>query len=212
MARRPRHGHQTGAGKFLVLILIMLAIWGIGLFQFAETIPQSVEDQSTKTDAIVVLTGGSGRLDAGLDLLARYMAQRLFVSGVYRGVDVNKLLEISKHRPRDVETRIAIGNAVNTAENAEETQVWMAKNAFKSLRLVTGAYHIPRSLTEFANAMPDVTVILHPVFPQHVKQDNWWAWPGTASLIVSEYNKWLFARLRHVLSPWTNGPAGGAAK
>jgi hypothetical protein len=32
--------------------------------------------------------------------------------------------------------------------------------------------------------------------PEQVKQANWWAWPGTAMLIVGEYDKYLGAVLR----------------
>jgi hypothetical protein len=45
--------------------------------------------------------------------------------------------------------------------------------------------------------MPEVTVIPHPVFPDHVKQGDWWRWPGTAALIITEYNKYLLACLNH---------------
>jgi len=195
------------------MAIIVLAIWGIGLFRFADTIPQKVADAGTRTDAIVVLTGGSGRLDAGLDLLARDLAGQLFVSGVYHGVDVERLVQIYKREPEGLEPRIGIGNAVNTVGNAAETRVWMEQRGFTSLRLVTGAYHMPRSLAEFGFFMPGVEIVPHPVFPEHVKQEYWWAWPGTASLIVSEYNKWLFARARHWVSglfspPRRMGPAG----
>ena len=69
-------------------------------------------------DAIVVLTGGSGRLRSGLDLLLADRARRLFISGVYRGVDVTQLLALLKQQPDQVENRISIGNAVDTIENA----------------------------------------------------------------------------------------------
>jgi hypothetical protein len=39
-------------------------------------------------------------------------------------------------------------------------------------------------------------IIANPVFPEQVKQANWWAWPGTAMLIVGEYHKYLAAVLR----------------
>jgi uncharacterized SAM-binding protein YcdF (DUF218 family) len=50
---------------------------------------------------------------------------------------------------------------------------------------------------EFRHAMPAVTLVPHPVFPENVKQDRWWAWPGTGSLMASEYNKFLFAWSRY---------------
>ncbi|MEQ8228451.1 MAG: YdcF family protein [Rhodospirillales bacterium] len=200
MARRSRRGATVGVGRLLLMVFVILGIWAIGLFQFAETIPKKVEDPGTRTDAIVVLTGGTGRLDEGLDLLARDLAEKLFVSGVYYGVDVERLIHISRREPEGLKPRIGIGNAVNTVGNAAETRVWMEQNGFVSLRLVTGAYHMPRSMAEFHFFMPTVQIVPNPVFPEHVKQEYWWAWPGTASLIVSEYNKWLFARGRHWIS------------
>ena len=73
----------------------------------------------------------------------------------------------------------------------------MQGQGYSSLRLVTAAYHMPRSLLEFSSAMPGMRIEPHPVFPEHVKQEYWWAWPGTMALMVSEYNKYLVASLRH---------------
>ena len=55
---------------------------------------------------------------------------------------------------------------------------------------------MPRSLLEFRQAMPDIRVLAHPVFPPQVKREEWWRWPGTAALMVSEYHKFLYALLR----------------
>ncbi len=195
-----RRRRFSGSGLFLKLFLaglVAAAVWSFGLFRFADAIPERVEDAATRTDGIVVLTGGSRRLGEGLELLSRRLAEKLFVSGVYQGVDVRKLLSIVRHKPEDLETRINIGIATNTKGNAAETMAWMEKQDYRSLRLVTAAYHMPRSLLEFRDAMPAVTLIPHPVFPENVKQDRWWAWPGTASLVISEYNKFLLAFSRH---------------
>ena len=106
------------------------------------------------------------------------------------------------------------GTFTNTAGNAIETTVWMKKHEYRSLRLVTAAYHMPRSLLEFGHAMPGVTLIPHPVFPEKVKQDYWWGWPGTASLMVGEYDKYLLAWLRHWVGRLLEkvGIAAGAGK
>ena len=85
---------------------------------------------------------------------------------------------------------------MNTLGNAIETAEWSRDKNFRSLRLVTSAYHMPRSLIEFKHAMPNIQIIAHPVFPAHVKVDEWWAWSGTAELIASEYTKFLLAWLR----------------
>ena len=111
--------------------------------------------------------------------------------------------------PQYLASRVDIGTAVDTIGNARETAEWMARQGFTSLRLVTAGYHMPRSLLEFRHALPDATLIPHPVFPEHVKQEDWWAWPGTASLIVGEYSKFLLAWLRHTTLGLTVGDPQG---
>ena len=194
--RRRRFLFKLGLAAGFVVVL-----WIIGLIRFADMVPAAVVDATTRTDAVIVLTGGSRRLGEGLELLSRGLAEKLFVSGVYQGVEVRELLKVMKRSPGGLESLISIGNATNTAGNAIETTVWMKKNEYRSLRLVTAAYHMPRSLLEFGQAMPGVTLIPHPVFPENVKQDRWWAWPGTASLMIGEYDKYLLAWSRH----WVRG-------
>ena len=182
--------------SLVIAMLGVLLIWTAGLFSFADSIPKFIEDPVRHTDSIVVLTGGSGRLEEGLNLLELNMAKRLFVSGVYQGVDVKTLFKMFQRNPWHLETRVGIGTATNTLGNATETAEWIAGKGFRSMRLVTASYHMPRSLLEFKHAMPNAQITAHPVFPAHVKVDEWWAWSGTAKLIAGEYNKFLFAWLR----------------
>ena len=179
---------------------VIFLFWMLGLFAFLKLIPDSADKPSLKTDAIVVLTGGSLRLQTGLLLLKKGWAEKLFVSGVHRGVDVRQLLRLARTSPSEAECCIQLGHAADdTAGNAAETQQWMAVQNFQSLRLVTAAYHMPRSLVEFRNAMPNIKIIIHPVFPPQVKLKNWWRWPGTAFLILGEYSKYLIAQTRHLI-------------
>lgn len=200
MARPPTR-RQTGrtVSRLGAGLILLSGIWGGGLFRYADAIPNGVADMTTKTDAIVVLTGGSGRLDEGLQLLSQGLAEKLFISGVYKGVDMNSLLEAYRQNPDELNCCVSIGHAEDTIANAEETSAWVRANRIASLRLVTSAYHMPRSALEFRQAMPSVAIVEHPVFPAHVKQENWWAWPGTTGLIVGEYNKFLMAWVRHRL-------------
>lgn len=178
--------------------LALAAAWVAGMLWYAATMPEQIEAADSPTDAIVVLTGGSERLETGLELLRRKQGQKLFVSGVYRGVDVAELLRLSRQKPDEVECCIVLGHAAdNTVGNAVETAAWMRQEGFHSLRLVTSNYHMRRSLLEFGYAMPDVTIVPNPVFPHKVKLSQWWLWPGTAHLIAAEYTKFLGAHLRH---------------
>lgn len=205
--RRRREARRVAA-PLITLLLLLVGGWGAGLVWFAGQIPRTVDDTTTRTDAIVVLTGGQGRLEEGLALLSRNMASRLFVSGVYRGVDVKTLLETLQRASDGLENRIGIGDATNTIGNAEETARWARLYGVRSIRLVTASYHMPRSLLEFRYVLPDVKLVPNPVFSDNVKQDEWWAWPGTAALIAREYTKYLLARARQIIAwPWTHGTA-----
>ena len=176
------------------VIIITAVIWTIGLTRFITHIPVQPPEPTAPTDAIVVLTGGSGRLDAGLELLDAGHAQKLFVSGVYRGVDVTALLRLSRRAPEHLQCCIALGYvASNTHENAIETAGWMKDEGYHSLRLVTANYHMPRSLLEFQRQMPSVAITQYPIVSENVDLARWWR-PGTALLLLSEYNKYLIAR------------------
>jgi uncharacterized SAM-binding protein YcdF (DUF218 family) len=182
--------------RIVYMTLVTSVLWTGGLIWFAAQIPRSAPRQVTTTDAIIVLTGGTGRLETGLQLLAEKRAGKLFVSGVARGVDVAALLRIARRSPDDLACCIAVGyHADDTAGNAHETAQWMRKRGFNSLHLVTANYHMPRSLLEFRQAMPAVKILAHPVFPQLFKIDSWWRFPGTAMLLATEFNKYLVAQL-----------------
>ena len=192
--RKDRRRTKRRLWSAVGLAVIGAGAWVAGFMWFAETVPRAIDDPETVTDAVVVLTGGSGRLGVGLSLLARKRAKKLFVSGVYQGVDVTELLRVSRQSPRALECCVMLGySADDTAGNARETAEWMAKEGYASLRLVTANYHMRRSLLEFRRVMPAVTLIPHPVFPPNFKGEEWWRWPGTASLILIEYSKYLVA-------------------
>jgi len=191
--RRPWKGLRR---IFLALSAVFL-VWAAGLYLFASLIPEPGNTFPEKTDAIVVLTGGAGRVGEGLSLLEKGIAQKLFISGVYRGVDVRALLKLARRAPGNLECCIALGYAADsTRGNAAETAEWIAREKFKSVRLVTASYHMPRSLLEFRHALPDeIRLVPHPVFPAGFYAENWWRWRGSARLAISEYHKYIVARL-----------------
>ena len=192
--QRRRH---VGRRPALLLGLAALA-WLLGFFRFADDVAdlQPAAPERT-TDAIVVLTGGSERLAAGFDLLADQRAHKLFISGVYRGVEVHELLQRSRALPGDLTCCIVLGHtADDTESNAVETAAWMGEENYRSLRLVTANYHMPRSLIEFRRRLPEAEILPFPVVPQNVHTGDWWRWPGTALLMAGEYNKYLAAWVR----------------
>lgn len=185
---------------------LVAAAWAAGLLWFASTIPKEVADTSTHTDAIVALTGGAERIETGVRLLSQGLSERLFVSGAGEDVSTSDILGRSVPVSPELAPNITIGKtAVDTPGNALETAAWVRGQNMRSIRLVTAAYHMRRSLLEFHGAMPEVEIVPHAVFPPHVKQD-WWRWPGTASLIAREYTKFLLTWARQNLDPRSAAP------
>lgn len=188
---RLRRRHWLAIAVFIVAIA-----WLAGLARFMNLLPRETDADPTATDAIVVLTGGSQRVENGLSLLAEGKAKKLFVSGVYRSTDVKALLRTSSQQPKWLTCCIELGHeADNTRGNAAETAAWMKAEGFHSLRLVTASYHMPRSLLEFSAAMPAIRIVPNPVFPKG-SQGDWRLSSRAALLIAAEYTKYLFAFAR----------------
>jgi uncharacterized SAM-binding protein YcdF (DUF218 family) len=205
MFRRRKEKRTRLVATAFVLIAVALAAWAWGLILFVDRIPDSVEDEGRHTDAIIVLTGGTLRLEKGFELLSAKMAEKLLVSGVARGVQMEEVLEAAGLKLADLDCCVTLGYmAEDTGSNAIESAVWIRTNKVTSIRLVTSGYHMPRSLLEFRATVPGVEIVPHPVFPEHVMVNEWWARPGTASLVIAEYNKYLLAATRH----WLRGIEG----
>jgi uncharacterized SAM-binding protein YcdF (DUF218 family) len=138
-----------------------------------------------QTDAIVVLTGGAKRLERGLDLLSRERAKRMLVSGVARTVRPVELSAQYEGSAKLFECCIDLGReAVDTRSNAEEVARWMAKHRFRSLRLITTDWHMPRARFELSRRLPgDIEVVSDAV------ESN----PAFRQIFL-EYNKYLLRR------------------
>lgn len=202
--RRRRHPLR----RLVVLLLVLFLAWLGGLIYFTTLIPDRVVDPQTVTDAVVVLTGGSDRVQQGLQLLADGKAKRLLISGVHRESSLADLLKAAQPpaglTPQLIQCCISVGyQAGNTSGNAREAADWAAATGIRSVRLVTADYHMPRSLLEFRRALPAAVIVPHPVFPEEVRRAQWWLSPGTVGLVVSEYHKYMTTlardRIRDVL-------------
>jgi len=202
--KRTKTSRTNRRGRLMIVSgMLIIVVWIMGLIWFVDEVPTNRTEDFTKTDAIIVLTGGTGRLEAGLQLLSEGYAKLLFISGVARGIDVQALLKLVSRNPNDFACCIVVGyRADNTAGNAAETTEWIVKNKFDSLRLVTASYHMPRSLFEFRRKMPNIKIVPHPVFPPQFKRQSWWRWPGSAQLLASEFNKYLISKIGLTPDNW----------
>jgi len=182
-------------GWFAAGAATTMLLWAGGLVWFVHSSLTMAADPS-ETDAIVVLTGGRLRLEAGLDLLGAGRARKLFISGVNPHVDRIELMRVAGHAGDEDLNRVVLGHdADNTLGNARETAGWMQQEGYRSLRLVTSWYHMRRSLLEFERAMPQARIVAEPVVAAH-EGEAWSGWVEVAWLTVSEYDKYLATLVR----------------
>jgi uncharacterized SAM-binding protein YcdF (DUF218 family) len=140
-------------GRLLRFAAALFSLWAIGFIVYAVTLPQPAGLE--KTDAIVVATGGQGRIDRGLVVLRAGAARQLLVTGVDPHVKAAEFAAEYGVEPRLMECCVTLGKAAeNTKGNATETAEWMARHKFKSLRLVTADWHMRRTSVELAAALP----------------------------------------------------------
>jgi uncharacterized SAM-binding protein YcdF (DUF218 family) len=207
-----RGSGRSGLPRLIVIAAAGLAfVWLGGFLDFVANLPRddAGSDAGADADAIVVLTGGSARLDKGVDLLLAGKAGALLVTGVDPATTAEALQARSQAAPEKFDCCISLGHmARDTTGNAKETAAWIADAGHDSLILVTASYHMPRSLLLFRQTMPGIDVIPHPVFSGNVKVENWWRHPGTTRLLASEFSKYLFSlvRVRLINSPGSGGP------
>ncbi len=182
-------------------VLTIFIAWALGFVLFTRYINSFDIDTNTKTDAIIVLTGGRNRISEGIRLLNENLADKLFISGVPENISIGQIEKQAKIKADD-ENKIELGRkAKNTIENAIETEEWIKKNNIKSIRLVTSSYHIPRSLQEFIVYVTmgnNLEVVLNPIYSPNVNHKWWKSW-GTFRLLMMEYNKFLIVYVcRHL--------------
>jgi uncharacterized SAM-binding protein YcdF (DUF218 family) len=172
-------------GRLAALVLI---VWGLGFAVFALTLPRPAGDQ--RTDAIVVLTGGAGRLDRGLGLIAAHRAQRLFVSGADRTVRKKELAARTGRPIALFDCCVDLGQeSVDTRTNATETARWLKAHHYRSVRLITTDWHMPRAHSDLNRAISGSGIT---VVPDAIRSQ-----PGLMTLFT-EYNKYV---LRLIAAP-----------
>jgi uncharacterized SAM-binding protein YcdF (DUF218 family) len=168
------------------LLAFLAVLYGLGFALFAVTLGTPADADTAKVDAIIAITGGKGRIEHGVELLANGKAKRLLIAGADPSVRKADLV----HRlgaPRQLfDCCIDLGSeSVDTRSNAEEAKRWLKRRHYKSVRLVTSDWHMRRARYEFNRELDDKVEIV----PDAVRTE-----PNFMTLFA-EYNKYLLRRL-----------------
>jgi uncharacterized SAM-binding protein YcdF (DUF218 family) len=151
---------MTPLGLVVRVAAGLVLAWIGGFILFVLALPGRAAP-GTRTEAVAVLSGGPGRLARGVEVLKAGLAERMLVSGVHPSVQPGELAAAAGIPEPLFACCVELGfEAESTRSNAEEVSVWVAKNRFTSLRLVTAAYHMPRARAELMARLPEgVTVV-----------------------------------------------------
>jgi uncharacterized SAM-binding protein YcdF (DUF218 family) len=183
------------------LLLFIFCAWIGGLLWFFSTLPTGSKQPFEKTDAIVVLTGGENRIEAGLQLIHSHLARKLLISGVYPQTTLENIFQASSFSSKQLNLD-AIDldyKSDNTIENAHQAAKWIRAHNFRSIRLVTAHYHIQRSLLEFSQQIPEVKIIPHPIIPKTFQKKGWFWDLDSVSILWREYHKYIVSLIRYSL-------------
>jgi uncharacterized SAM-binding protein YcdF (DUF218 family) len=165
--------------------------WALGFAAFVTFLPRPAGP--VRTDGIVVPTGAPGRIARGSDIIERGLAKRMLISGVERTVRPAELSEKQAVPLIIMACCVDLGrSASDTRSNAAETAAWVKKNRYKSIRLVTSDWHMPRAKFELERALPPDVMIV----PDGVRSD------AALLELFREYNKYLLRRLAVLVGVW----------
>ena len=191
---------RLGRAAFLLggVTALLLAL---GFMWFLSRVPSDEVALRIRADGIVALTGGASRINDAIGLLASGRGNRLLISGANPATTPQEVSRLKPEFEHWVRCCVDFDRAINTLGNAIETRQWAERRGFRSLIVVTSNYHMPRALAEIANQLPNVTLVPFPVVTDRQRAEPWWANSGTARLMITEYVKYVFARIRIGLKP-----------
>lgn len=161
--------------RFLVKTAVACCILACGGFLVFHARQVSYSDaaaqaraQSVRHSDTIVLTGGPGRITAGLTLLRDDRTDHVFVSGVARTYRKRLLPPLDGLESDMLECCVTLGfKALDTAGNGEESAAWLKERGSSGVFLVTARYHMPRALVELRRWSPGTIIT-----PISVNQDS----------------------------------------
>ncbi len=193
---------------FLSLLIILLLVTAVLFVDFVYK-TFSLRQKDVKTDAIVVLAGGRGRVEEGTRLYHENRGQWLLLIGVDPSVRKGDLYRERKGE-RDSEAVILEKVSRNTLENALYARNLIVQRNIRSITLITSRYHMKRATLIFRNALPpEIAIYPHPVDSRNL-QETWWSHSGSFRLLFSEFYKYCMFRFFFLVAPGELRPLMGA--
>lgn len=173
--------------RILLVFLAFVLLWGLGLVAYGVSSISMKAQDVDHVDGIIVLTGGPGRVEKGLELFSQKKAEYMLITGIHP--KTTKADVLGKYAQSIPDCCLTYGyKATTTVENGIEAREWVQELGYlRSVILITSNYHMHRSYQEIAHALPGITIYRYPVhagYPVFSKT--------VMRLLVLEYHKFLY--------------------
>jgi len=184
---------------FLTLCIIGLVVITALFIDFTYK-TFSYRQNTQNADAIVVLTGGKGRVEEGVRLFRDSRAELLVFVGVDPSVRKSDLYRPRRDDPSS-DNVILEKSSRNTLENSIYGRDILVRSGVHSVLLITSRYHLKRASILFRNSLPtDIAIIPYPVDSVNLKE-SWWSHGGSFRLLFREFYKYCMLRMFFMLAP-----------
>jgi uncharacterized SAM-binding protein YcdF (DUF218 family) len=165
---------------------LLLLLYALGFVMFAFTLGNPAGAEAAKTDAAVVLTGGSGRIEHAVSVVRAKKAKRLLVAGADPSVTKADIARRLGGNDQVIACCVDLGSeSVDTRSNAEEAARWLHAKRYRSVRLITSDWHMRRAAYEFRKVLKGKVKVV---------TDGVRSEPKFLTL-YGEYNKYVLRRL-----------------
>ncbi len=193
---------RSRKGKFLIVAFsVAVVITLMDLVHFAWECREFMEEENgevarldsltvTVDEAILVLTGDSGRIPKAFEILRKRRSPWLIISGANKKVALAELVNQqgdSSTNIHEVWQRVVMESRSNsTVDNAVESRLLLSERKIKRVILVTSDYHMVRTLKIFNRYAPEFQYFPFPVpselakkfdlFSSHTMTGVWKLW------------------------------------
>ena len=195
--------------KFLLITFLtaLITYFFVELTFFKEKIISLEKYPKELNPNIVILTGGTNRIKDGFEIINNFgkgsdVKIKILVSGTGKGFTKASLQEKlnTNFHYQLIKCCVDLDSiSQDTYSNANETLKWAIKNDIKEFMLITSNYHMPRSILEFKNKMPNIKISTYSIKPKQHNINEWLKSFETFSLVFSEFCKYIISNIRIII-------------
>ena len=183
-----------------IILIILTALISSGFLSFIYMINSSyrtTENINYNSEHMIVATGGTNRLNHGLEIMKNKPYLKMLLTGVGKGVnkiDIAKVISAKKWQIDILDCCVYLDDSArNTKENAFQASKWLKNFQANSVYLVTANYHMPRLFLELKNQSPHMKIIPISVQADSKPLKNIWK-PKNFSLLIIEFFKFIIKK------------------